>query len=280
MDAICEMGPDGDGSNVSRSPLRIHIVTEEDPFYLPVFFREFFTHLPRDRFIVTGVDITPPLNQKTRLALARKLYSFYGPLDFARLVLRYAAVTALDLLSPRLQWSGTVPRIVASHGIPCRVVPHVNAPEYVEQLRRLDLDLLVSVAASQIFKQQLLSVPRLDAINIHTGTLPNYRGMMPVFWQMYDRRASIGITIHTMTTDIDLGQVLLHREVPLEGDRKLDTVVRKMKRHGAQAMLEVLERYHADSVKPLAMNRSGEGYRSFPGRNEAVAFRKMGYRLL
>jgi methionyl-tRNA formyltransferase len=265
---------------MKRSPLRIHIVTEEDPFYLPVFFREFFAHLPRDRFIVTGVDITPPLNQKTRLALARKLYGFYGPVDFARLAIRYAAIKAMDLLSPALVWSGTVPRIVARHGISCRVVPNVNAPGYVEQLRRLDLDLLVSVAASQIFKQPLLSVPRLDAINIHTGTLPRYRGMLPVFWQMYDRRASIGITIHTMTTDIDLGQVLLHREVPLDGDRNLDAVIQKMKRQGAQAMLEVLEGYYADSVKRIAMDRFEEGYRSFPRRDEAIAFRKMGYRLL
>ena len=274
------MGAGRDRSNMKQSPLRIHIVTEEDPFYLPVFFREFFTLLPRDRFIVTGVDITPPLNQKTRLALARKLHGFYGPLDFARLVLRYAAVNALDLLLPRMAWSGTVPRIVARHGISCRVIPYVNALGYIEQLRRLDLDLLVSVAASQIFKQDLLSVPRLDAINIHTGTLPKYRGMLPVFWQMYDCRDSIGITIHTMTSDIDLGQILLHREVPLDGDRNLDSVIRRMKGHGAQAMLKVLEGYHAGSVDRMAMDWAHQGYRSFPGRNEAVAFRKMGYRLL
>jgi methionyl-tRNA formyltransferase len=265
---------------MKRPPLRIHIVTEEDPFYLPVFFREFFALLPRDRFIVTGVDVTPPLNQKTRLALARKLYSFYGPVNFARLAIRFAAIKAIDCLLPASIWSGTVPRIVARHSIPCRVIPHVNAPEYVEQLHRLDLDLLISVAASQIFKQHLLSVPRLDAINLHTGTLPKYRGMLPVFWQMYDLRASIGITIHTMTTDIDLGQVLLHREVPLEGERNLDAVIRKMKRSGAQAMLEVLEGYYTDSVKRIAMDRSEERYRSFPGRDEAIVFRKIGYRLL
>ena len=265
---------------MSRPPLRIHILTEEDPFYLPVFFGEFFKHLDGNRFNVTGVDITPPLNQKTRLALARKLYNFYGPVDFARLAIRYAAIKAIDVLLPASLWSGTVPRIVARHGIASLVVPNVNAPQYIERLRRLNLDLLVSVAASHIFKQHLLSVPRLDAINIHTGTLPKYRGMLPVFWQMYDRQASIGITIHTMTTDIDLGQVLLHREVPLEGNGNLDTVIRKMKRHGAQAMLELLERYYAGTAERIAMDRLEQRYRSFPGRDEAVAFRKMGYSLL
>ena len=265
---------------MSPSPLRLHIITEEDPFYLPEFFGEFFANLRGDRFVVTGVDITPPLNQKTPLALARKLWRFYGPVDFARLGLRYAAARARDLLLPTRMWRGTIPRIAAQYGIPCQPVSNVNAPEYVERLRGLKLDLLVSVAASQIFKPPLLSVPRLEAINIHTGLLPRYRGMLPVFWQLYDGRDSIGITIHAMSPELDMGDVLSQQEVPVNGDRSLDVVIRKMKRHGARAMLALLERYHAGSVTRRALDRSAPGYRSFPGRSEAVAFRRRGYRLL
>jgi methionyl-tRNA formyltransferase len=260
--------------------LRLHVVTEEDPFYLPVFFREFLAKLPRDRFVVTGVDITPPLNQTTSSGLARRLYAFYGSIDFLRLGLRYARARALDVLAPRALWTGTVPRIAARHGIRSRVVADVNAPHYVASLRNLDIDLLISVAASQIFKPQLLSVPRLDAINIHTGTLPRYRGMLPVFWQMHDGQALIGITIHTMTPEIDLGEVLLERQVPLDGDRSLDAVIRKMKHHGAHAMLDVLELYRAGSVTRLPMDHSEEGYRSFPGRSDALTLRSKGYELL
>ena len=104
--------------------------------------------------------------------------------------------------------------------------------------------------------------------------------MMPVFWQMLDRRDSIGITIHTMTTDIDLGSVLLRREVPIDGARSLDGVIRAMKRHGARALLEVFERYRAGAVERAALDASEKGYHTFPGRAEALAFRKLGYRLL
>jgi len=265
---------------MTRQPLRIHIITEEDPFYLPVFFREFFARLSRHRFVVTGVDITPPLNQQSRQGLARKLYNFYGPVDFVRLGLRYAAVKAKDRLVPPALWAGTISRIVTREGVASSVVPNVNAPEYVDRLRALDLDLLISVAASQIFKKDLLSVPRLAAINLHTGTLPQYRGMFPVFWQLYDRQPEIGLTIHTMTTDIDLGEVLLHENVKV-GDRgNLDGVIREMKRRGAAAMIELLQRYQDDAIKPEPMDRGQAAYRTFPGRAHALAFRKMGYRLL
>ncbi|HEV8586846.1 MAG TPA: formyltransferase family protein [Methylomirabilota bacterium] len=260
-------------------PLSLHIVTEEDPFYIPVFFREFFAGLPRDRVVVTGVDITPPLNQTRPLALARKLYAFYGPVDFPRLALGYALAKAKDALLPAA-WTGTVRRLAARHGVPSRVVADVNAPSYVRALRALAPDLLVSVAASQIFRTELLSVPRLDAINVHTGPLPQYRGMLPVFWQMYDGRASIGVTIHTMTERIDVGEILLRRDVALGGVQSLDAAIRTMKRQGAQALLELLARYADGAVSRTAMDAAGGAYRSFPRREHAVAFRRRGYQLL
>lgn len=260
--------------------LRLHIITEEDPFYIPVFFREFFAHLPRDGFVVTGVDITPPLNQRTRGKLARRLYEFYGPVDFARLGTRYATVRLKDALLPFEGWDGTLPRLLAREGIPSRYVARVNDPGYVAEVRAQAPDLLISVAASQIFKAELLSVPRLAAINIHTGTLPRYRGMMPVFWQLYDGQPEIGITIHTMTLDVDLGQVLLHRRAPVRDGATLDETMREMKRQGAHAMLDLLRAYREGSVTAMPMDHSQAAYRSFPGREEAEAFRRMGNRLL
>ena len=260
-------------------PLRVHVITSEDPFYLPVFFREFFASPRSPRIEITGVDITPPLNQAGAVALARKLYGFYGPVAFSRLALRYAMSRAKDALLPR-RWPVTVPRIAAAHGVPCRVVPQVNAPAYVERLRALDLDLLVSVAESQIFKAPLLSVARLDAINVHTGPLPQYRGMMPVFWQLRDGRPSIGITIHTMTPRIDLGEIVLSRSVPVNGLRTLDAVTADMKRRGAQALREVLARYADGAVTRVPMESTGGAYRSFPRAGDVVALREKGYRLL
>jgi methionyl-tRNA formyltransferase len=73
---------------------------------------------------------------------------------------------------------------------------------------------------------------------------------------------------------------LLQREVPLNGDRSLDLVIRKMKREGACTLVELLDRYDAGSVRPVAMDRCQAQYHSFPGRAEADRFRHMGYRLV
>lgn len=259
--------------------LRVHIVTEEDPFYLPVFFREFLAWLPRDRVAVTGIDITPPLNHRRRVSLARRLYRFYGPTDFARLTARYAIAKLKDHLLPAA-WPGTIGRLAALHDVPVSEVADVNAAAYVAGVKARKPDLLVSVAASQVFKEPLLCVPRLEAINVHTGPLPQYRGMLPVFWQLHDGRTAIGITIHTMTPRIDIGEILLSRTLPVAGLRTLDAVIRYGKRHSARALVDLLARYHANAVTRMPMDVATGRYRSFPGRDDAAAFRRMGYALL
>jgi len=118
--------------------------------------------------------------------------------------------------------------------------------------------------------------PRRLRLHILTEEDPFYP---PVFFREFlaelprDRFEVLGV-------DIDLGSILLQGEVPLNGDRSLDLVICKMKREGAQTLIELLERYRAGAVEPMAMDRSCECYHSFPGRAEAQRFRHMGYRLV
>lgn len=254
-------------------------MTQEEPFHLPAFFREFFAGLRREPVVVTGVDITPTLDQKRGLSLARKLYGFYGPRDFFCLGMRYLAVKARALLPSRAP-PGTIARVAAAHGVPSRLVADVNDAACIERLRSLEPDLLISVGASQVFGRDLLAVPRLDAINVHTGRLPEYRGMMSVFWQMCNGEDALGVTVHTMTETIDAGEVLLTRSMPLEGERCLHRVNRKATLLGARALIEVLRQYCDGSVTRTPVDASTGTYRSFPGREDVIRFRRRGNRLL
>ena len=66
--------------------LRIVIVTQLDPFYLPVFFEAFFTRLVVDRGSVglCGVVIQRPLGNKTRKGLAKRVIALFGVWGTAR----------------------------------------------------------------------------------------------------------------------------------------------------------------------------------------------------
>ena len=67
---------------------------------------------------------------------------------------------------------------------PCESVSDVNDPEFLDRLRSLGTELIVSVSCPQIFKEPLIDLPPLGCLNIHGAILPQYRGVMPSFWML------------------------------------------------------------------------------------------------
>lgn len=52
-----------------------------------------------------------------------------------------------------------------------------------------------------------LLAPRHGFLNFHTGLLPAYRGIEPVFWQIRERSPTGGVAVHQMTDEFDAGPV-------------------------------------------------------------------------
>jgi methionyl-tRNA formyltransferase len=158
----------------------------------------------------------------------------------------------------------------------------VNATDFVERLRSKEVDLVVSVAAPEVFKAPLLRVARLGCINIHSGRLPKYRGMMPTFWQLRHGEREAVITIHEMAEKLDAGGVIATRSFPLRDRDVLDRVIRETKREGARAMIDVLRQTARDGALPTAkpLDMAQASYFRFPDPVNVRAFRAMGHRLL
>lgn len=94
--------------------------------------------------------------------------------------------------------------------IPYDDVADVNDPALRRKLEGLDLDVIVCFQ-QQIFGAELLALPRLGCLNVHTGVLPGYRGFKPVFWMHSRGEERLGVTVHTMTGQIDVGRVVAQR---------------------------------------------------------------------
>lgn len=256
--------------------MRILFITQDDPFYIREFFSAFLEKYPGREKII-GAVLCSTMGE-SRLDLLRRLLGFYGPWDFSRVMLRYLRTSAAKAMT-RNEACG-LERTFRSYGIEILRTSNVNQKEFVEQLRRMEPDLIVSVAAPYIFKKQLLEVPRIGCINIHTAKLPKYRGMMPNFWVMYNNEPRSAITIHTMDTKIDRGQVLLQREFDLNPEESLDQLIKRTKRLGAEHMVEVIQGIEQHGIVPIEVPPSEPSYYSFPKKEHVKAFRLQGKRLL
>jgi methionyl-tRNA formyltransferase len=153
--------------------LRVLFVTEDDPLY--VFGSSIsFCRISAEEFEICGITIDRAFHEPIWKRWAACMASTARGGLFVR---------ACAFIDARLR-GRSIASLARSAGIPLVWGRSVNQPEYIAQVRAMAPDVIVSVAAPEVFKLELLKVPRLGCINIHSGRLPMYRGMMPTFWQM------------------------------------------------------------------------------------------------
>lgn len=258
-----------------RATIDVIAVTQSDPFFTGRFFETFLDECARLPLRVLEIVILPNFNE-TRLALMRRLLGFYGPLDFARLMGRYVATRMADLWgAPR-----SVEAIAARRGVPIRRCSDINDEGCLQALRELDPHVLLSVAAPQIFREAALSAAP-TVLNVHSGRLPRYRGMMPTFWALEKGESEITITVHEMVKRLDAGDVVAEFPVPIAtGDSAFELSARAKAVAGREVarLLGSMRSGAPATVRPLDM--SEQRYFGFPTREDAKRLRAMGRALL
>lgn len=260
------------GAVTTENPrLRVLLITEDDPLYVVKFFEVFFAEYPRDRLEIVGITISEAFHEPIWRTASRML-SFYGPVDFARLCLRFASVKARGY---------NIARLAREAGVPLVETASVNDPAYVAKVKdQLAPDVIVSVAAPEIFKKGILGAATRRCINIHCGRLPVYRGMMPNFWQLLHGERAALLTVHEMVEKLDAGGIIQTREFPLREHDSLDRVIVGTKQESARLMIEVLERFAEGEVEATPLDMTGKKYFSFPKPKDVKEFRKRGHRML
>ncbi|CAH2801047.1 MAG: Methionyl-tRNA formyltransferase related protein [uncultured Caballeronia sp.] len=71
----------------------------------------------------------------------------------------------------------------------------VGDPEVAGALKRMEPDYFIVANFQQLLRSELLSIPRIAAINFHPSPLPRYAGLAPFFWIVRngDRRSAISV---------------------------------------------------------------------------------------
>lgn len=106
--------------------------------------------------------------------------------------------------------------LALKHGTPVFQPVNVNTPEALQELRALNGDVFVVAAYGQILSTELLSLPRLAAINVHASLLPKYRGAAPVAYAILNGDAETGVSIIQVLPRLDAGPVLAVARTPID----------------------------------------------------------------
>ncbi|MCB1180645.1 MAG: methionyl-tRNA formyltransferase [Chlamydiia bacterium] len=126
-----------------------------------------------------------------------------------------------------------------------------GAPEFVDLLKKLNADVFVVAAYSEIFRENLLSMPRLGCINVHASLLPKYRGAAPIPRAIMAGEKESGVTIMVMDKELDAGAILKMVKTPITPDMTGGELFIKLGELGGKALIEVLHEYEKGSAKPI-----------------------------
>ena len=113
-------------------------------------------------------------------------------------------------------WWPSVAELARAHGIPTFAPDDVNEDRWVEYIRDLRPDFLVSFWYRNLVKRPLLAIPTRGALNMHGSLLPKYRGRAPVNWVLVNGEQQTGVTLHYMVERADAGDIVAQAVVPID----------------------------------------------------------------
>lgn len=116
-----------------------------------------------------------------------------------------------------------------------------NNPEFIEEVKGLNPDLIVVVAYGKILPQELLDIPKLGCINVHGSLLPKYRGAAPIQWAVLNGDKKTGITTMYMDAGMDTGDMILKEEVEIGDNETTGELWDRLKVVGTNLLIKTLK---------------------------------------
>jgi len=116
-----------------------------------------------------------------------------------------------------------------------------NNPEFLEDVKKLNPDLICVVAYGKILPQELLDIPKYGCVNVHGSLLPEYRGAAPIQWAVLNGDKKTGVTTMFMNAGMDTGDMILKEEVEIGNDETTGELWDRLKMIGANLLIKTVK---------------------------------------
>ncbi|MBW3556776.1 MAG: methionyl-tRNA formyltransferase [Actinobacteria bacterium] len=115
-------------------------------------------------------------------------------------------------------WDDSVADLAAERGVPVLLRSRPDDEELVTELKEIDPDIIVATNWRTWIPPHIFGLPRHGTLNVHDSLLPAYAGFAPLNWAVINGEKEVGVTTHMMDADLDCGDIVLQRAVPVRDD--------------------------------------------------------------
>ncbi len=158
----------------------------------------------------------------------------------------------------------------AERGIRLFQLPSLKAPEAIEALRELNVEIGIMAYVLQFAPEEFTAIPRHGMIQFHPSLLPLYRGPSSINWPIIRGDTRTGLTIFRPTDGLDEGPILLQKETPIGPDDTLGSVYfDRLFPMGIAALLEAADLVLGGSATSTVQDESQASYEGWCREAEA-----------
>jgi methionyl-tRNA formyltransferase len=134
-----------------------------------------------------------------------------------------------------------------------------DGAELLAYIKKINPDLLITVAYGHILKEEILNHPKFGVINLHYSLLPAYRGAAPVQWAILNGEKLTGVSVFKLDAGMDTGPIYLQKEQVIAPDDSTVDLITKLNDLGVKSIGETL-RMIKDGISPTAQSNLGSSY--------------------
>jgi methionyl-tRNA formyltransferase len=145
-------------------------------------------------------------------------------------------------------------------------------------------DLVLSIRYGVILREEAISVPTHGVINLHSGRLPNYRGVMATFRAMLNGDKELNMTLHTIDdSGIDTGRIVATTSFQVDQTKSYLWHVLGLYKDGCELLADTVNAIgRGEPIESLSQKTDANAgsYFTFPTQKELDEFTARGFRLV
>lgn len=142
-------------------------------------------------------------------------------------------------------------RMAKNNNIPVLIEKNVNNINFIENIKKYNIDLNVSMSFDQIIKKELFTLAPKGFINCHAGSLPFYRGRNVLNWVLINGEKEFGITVHYIDEGIDTGDIILQKKESISINHTYDDLLKKSYRLCPELLYKAAEQILHNTVQTI-----------------------------
>ncbi len=115
-------------------------------------------------------------------------------------------------------------------GIPHTQISSKQEDVIIDIMKAWKVDLIVLAGWMRIVSSKLIDVFPNKIINLHPSMLPKYKGLHAIERALESGDESTGVSVHYVNEELDGGEIIMQKEVPILPDDTIETLTKAIQR--------------------------------------------------